>query len=58
MWENMQFPELFVLSIPDHGSRDLSPGVKHSVLNQLEGDIEAWDEWLSDDLGDKENVED
>ena len=47
MWENERFEDLPVLAIPDHGGKDLSPGVKHSVLNQLEDDIQAWDELLS-----------
>jgi hypothetical protein len=36
MWENAEFGELFVLSIPRHGGRDLSPGVQRSILDQLE----------------------
>jgi hypothetical protein len=53
MWESTKFPHLFVLAIPAHGGKDLSTGVKHSVLNQLEEDILAWDEWLSgSDRGD------
>lgn len=47
MWESTEFKGLFALSIPDHGARDLSHGVKKIVLNQLENDILAWDERLS-----------
>lgn len=49
MWENTEFGDLFVLSIPRHGGRDLSPGVQRSILDQLEDDVLAWEEWLGDD---------
>jgi hypothetical protein len=49
-WENIQFPGLRPLSIPDHGrGRDLSPRVRKSVLNELEDDIDAWDEKITED---------
>lgn len=48
MWESKEF-DLFPLSIPHHSSRDLSPGTKNSILNQLEDDILAWEEQLSDE---------
>jgi len=47
MWESAEFPELRALSIPDHGGRDLTPGVKGDVLNLLEEDLIAWEEKLS-----------
>jgi hypothetical protein len=43
-WESREFQDLRPLSIPDHGGKDLSPGVKHSILNQLEDDLICWDE--------------
>lgn len=46
-WESREFQDLRPLSIPDHGGRDLSTGVKHSVLNQLEDDFASWDERLA-----------
>ena len=49
MWESKVFDELYVLAIPHHGGRDLSPGVRHSVLAQLEDDIFAWEERLLED---------
>jgi hypothetical protein len=49
MWENTEFGDLFVLSIPRHGGRDLSLGVQRSILDQLEDDVFAWEEWLGDD---------
>lgn len=58
MWENQYFPDLFVLAIPDHGSRDLSTGVKHSNLNQLEEDIRHWEEWLLENEPEEEDDED
>jgi hypothetical protein len=46
-WANSEFPNLRPLSIPDHGGgRDLSPRVRKSVLNELENDIDAWDQKL------------
>jgi hypothetical protein len=54
MWENTEFGELFVLSIPRHGGRDLSQGVQKSILDQLEDDVLAWEERLGDDEDDKE----
>lgn len=46
MWENVQFPRLSALSIPDHGGKDFPPGTRKSILNQLEDDIAAWNEKL------------
>jgi hypothetical protein len=54
MWENTEFGELFVLSIPHHGGRDLSPGVQRSILDQLEDDVLAWEERLGDNEDDEE----
>jgi hypothetical protein len=42
------FPHLRPLSIPDHKGRDLPPGTKNSILNQLEEDLDAWDTALSE----------
>jgi len=53
MWESTEF-DLFVLSIPHHGGRDLAPGTKKSILDQLEDDLLAWEERLGED----ERVED
>ena len=49
MWESTEFDELYVLAIPHHRGRDLSPGVRNSVLAQLEDDILAWEEKLLED---------
>jgi hypothetical protein len=38
----------FPLSIPSGKGRDLPPGTKKSVLNQLEGDVEAWEVFLEE----------
>ena len=46
MWLSEEFPDLYVLSIPDHGGKDLSIGTRNSILNQLEDDILAWEEAL------------
>jgi hypothetical protein len=57
MWESTEFDDLFVLSIPHHGGRDLAPGTKKSILDQLEDDLLAWEERLGEDE-DKEEGED
>ncbi len=46
-WESREFQDLRPLSIPDHGGKDLSPGVKNSILNQLEDDLICWDERIT-----------
>lgn len=56
MWENIEFDELFPLSIPRHGGRDLSVGTQRSILDQLEDDVLAWEVRLGDD-GDDEEAE-
>ncbi len=48
MWESAGFG-LFPLAIPHHGGRDLPVGTKNSILNQLEDDILAWEEELSEE---------
>lgn len=45
MWES-QLPESYALSIPHHGGRDLAKGTKHCILDQLEGEVLAWEEKL------------
>jgi hypothetical protein len=47
VWESLEFQYLRALSIPDHGGRDLTPGVLHSILNQLEDDLNSWDERIT-----------
>ena len=59
-WESQDFDHLWPLSIPHHGGRDLAPGTKKSILNQLEDDIIAWEEVLpqeDDDGGSDKNEE-
>ena len=46
---------VYPLSIPHHGSRDLAPGTRNSILNVLEADVIAWEERL--ELGDDEDLE-
>ncbi len=47
MWENKEFDELRSLAIPHHGGKDLPPGTRNSILNQLEDDILAWEKgWM------------
>jgi hypothetical protein len=54
MWESTEFDELFPLSIPHHGGRDLAPGTQRSILDQLDDDILAHEEKLGDDDGDED----
>jgi|SRR5579862_2023300 len=49
MWDSSVFPDLFVLSIPRHGGRDISIGTRNSILDQLEDDILRWEERLSEE---------
>ncbi|MCL6739880.1 hypothetical protein LZ518_01835 [Sphingomonas sp. RB56-2] len=41
-------PGCYPLSIPAGKRRDLKPGTKKSVLDQLEGDVEAWEMMLQE----------
>lgn len=43
-WINEKFPELYPLSIPRHGSKDLNKFTKNSILDQLESDLEKLEE--------------
>jgi hypothetical protein len=54
MWENKNFGHLYALSIPHHAGKDLPVGTRNSILDQLDGDLMAWDEWLSDEAGEDE----
>jgi hypothetical protein len=49
MWESTAFECLFVLSIPRHGGKDLAPGTRKSILDQLEDDVLAWEDVVDDD---------
>lgn len=44
MYESKPFPHLRPLSIPNHKGRDMAPGTRNSILNQLEEDADAWEE--------------
>jgi hypothetical protein len=46
-WVSEQFPNLRPISIPHHGGRDLSQGVRNSILNLLDDDVLEWDQWIS-----------
>ena len=49
MWESADFPFLKPQAIPHHGGRDVSPLVRKHVLDQLQEDIFAWDNLLSEE---------
>lgn len=46
-WESQEFAELYPLAVPHHGGRDLAPGTKNSILDQLEDDLLAWEARLT-----------
>jgi hypothetical protein len=49
VWQSTEFTELFVLSIQDHGGKDLAIGTKNAILDQLEDDIAAWETRLGEE---------
>jgi hypothetical protein len=44
MWESESFGDLYPLAIPNHGGKDISPGVQRQLLNLLEEDVLRWEE--------------
>jgi hypothetical protein len=46
-YDSQAFQHLRPLSIPDHKGRDMPSRTRDSILNQLEDDLEAWNEALS-----------
>lgn len=60
MWESESFADLFPLAIPNHGGKDISPGVQRQLLNLLEEDVMRWEEVIEaeeqneEDCGDEE----
>jgi hypothetical protein len=57
MWENLKLAKRPPLSIPDHGQRDISPTVRKVCFNVLQGDIDAWGDWLKQTEGNNGNGE-
>lgn len=55
-WEHKELTSRPPLSIPHHGSTDLSPAVKRIVIDSLQKDIEAWEDRLG--LGGYESGDD
>lgn len=49
VWVSTEFNDLRPVSIPHHGSSDVSIGTKNSILDQLEDDILAWDMILKEE---------
>jgi hypothetical protein len=47
-WINKIFPNLRPLSIPRHGSKDLSRITANIILDQLEIDIEQFEEYIDE----------
>ncbi len=48
LWVSDEFPHLPPVAIPHHGGRDLAPGTRDSILDQLEDDVHEWDAKLAD----------
>ena len=48
-WESIEFPSLNSITIPDHGSKDLSTGVQRQLLDYLEDDLLAFEERLDEE---------
>lgn len=48
VWESTEFSDLFPLAIPSHGARDLPIGTRRSILDQLEDDLNKWEETLDE----------
>jgi hypothetical protein len=44
MWESESFGDLYALAIPNHGGKDISPGVQRQLLDLLEEDVLRWEE--------------
>lgn len=47
-WINPMFPDLRPLSIPRHGSKDLNKYTAKSIIDQLELDIEKFEELIKE----------
>jgi hypothetical protein len=47
-WVNKTFPDLRPLSIPHHGSKDLNRITVNLILDQLEQDIEKFEECIDE----------
>jgi hypothetical protein len=54
VWESQVFAQLYPLAIPKHGGRDLAPGTKNNILDQLESDVFAWECKIDDEVQDSE----
>ncbi len=55
MWESEEFGNLYALSIPHHGGKDVLIRTKNSILDQLEDDIIAWEVRLDEEENDKDD---
>jgi hypothetical protein len=47
-WVNQNFPDLRPLSIPRHGSKDLNRITANIILDQLELDLEKYEEFIGE----------
>lgn len=51
-WISETFPYLRPLSIPHHGMSDLNRFTAQTIIDQLESDVECWEEHLESGDGD------
>jgi hypothetical protein len=58
VWESEELQEVFPVSIPKHGTRDLAPGTQRSILDALEEDVLVFEEQLPNDEDEDEDEED
>jgi hypothetical protein len=52
-WESEVFANLYPLTIPHHGGKDLASATKKNILAQLEQDVLAWEMHLDDEVEDE-----
>jgi hypothetical protein len=45
-YESEEFLDSWPLTIPIHKGRDLAPGTRDSILDQLDDDLQRWEERL------------
>src|SRR4051794_38817850 len=53
-WESKEL-DVFALTIPNHGGKDIPIGTKNSILNALEDDVLAWEEKLGEEDDEEES---
>jgi hypothetical protein len=57
-WESQEFADVYPLSIPHHGGKDLPIGTRRSILDQLQEDVFAWERRLDEKEDDEDGETD